>query len=260
MQKIKDIAGKLIKKQFVYNMFIHSKMLKSDYFKKMTLKYNPDDLNLEYYNKIKNSKFHELEHQIGRLTNFKNIIKLCASLEGDIVEFGCYRGFSILWIAYLSERIASFKKIIGLDGFIGLPYGDDKFRKGRFSDTTAKKCLNNIIKSDELYEETKRNIYIGKFLYEEKGSILKYFKKLKIDKFCFIHIDCDVSQSAREIFDILIEGNLIADECYILYDDYGIENKLRDVINGFNKKMEINWNIEEHSKTKFTKNFFLQKR
>ena len=157
MNIFKNKLEKIISNQFVYDMFIRSKMLKPSYFKKMTLKYNPDDLSSEYYEKIKERKW-ELEHQIGRLTNFKKIIEHCASLKGDFVEFGCYRGFSVLWTAYLAERNAIFRKIIGLDGFTGLPYSDDEFRKGRFADTTPKKCLNNIIKSDEIYDETKKNI------------------------------------------------------------------------------------------------------
>src|SRR5688572_17865616 len=78
--------------------------------------YNEQDLTLDYYEKVKDVGDPELEHQIGRLTNFKRIIPETRHLEGDFMEFGTFRGFSMLWIAYLLERQAIFnKKLVGLD-------------------------------------------------------------------------------------------------------------------------------------------------
>lgn len=228
--------------------------------KKMELIYKISDLNKKYYNKIKKLGDDELEHQIGRLTNFKEIIEKCANLEGDFIEFGSWKGFSLLWIAYFMERNAIFKKkLLGLDGFIGLPYNDGVFSKGSFNNTSLKVCRKNVIKNNNLYSITKRKIIIEKFLYSQKRTIIKFIKNNKINKFCFIHIDCDVYQSAKEIFKILIDGNLIADKSYILFDDYGCNSDLKKTVNEFIDKMKSNWIIEEHSQTKLTKNFVFTK-
>lgn len=257
MNQLKKIFEKVIENPLIYKLYT----LRFKRPEKMKLFYKTEDLNFEYYNKIKNLGYREFEHQIGRLTNFKAIVRDCASLEGDFVEFGCWRGFSLLWAAYFMERNAIFnKKLIGLDGFIGLPYTDGGFRKGKFSNTSRKECKNNLIKSDELYDEIKKKVFVGKFLYEEKEAILDYFRKLKTKKLCFIHIDCDISQSARQIFEILVEGDLIADKAYVLFDDYGIEPTLREEIAKFLETQKEKWNIEVHSETNLTKNFIFSKK
>lgn len=257
METIKKLFEKAIENPYMYKLYTFR-------FKKpqkMRLFYKTEDLNFEYYDKIKNLGHREFEHQIGRLTNFKNIVRDCASLEGDFVEFGCWRGFSLLWTAYFMERNAIFgKNLIGLDGFIGLPYSDGGFRKGKFSNTSRKECRDNLLKSDELYDEIKKRVFVGKFLYEEKEAILNYFKRLRVEKLCFIHIDCDISQSAKQIFEILVEGDLIADRAFILFDDYGIEETLREEIEKFFATQKDKWNISVHSETRLTKNFIFEKK
>lgn len=257
MDVVKKMFEKVIENPYVYKLYTF-RLRKPQ---RMKLFYKTDDLNKEYYDKIKDLGYRELEHQIGRLANFKNIVRDCAHLEGDFVEFGCWRGFSLLWTAYFMERNAIFgKKLIGLDGFIGLPYTDGGFRKGKFANTSRKECRNNLLKSDELYDEIKKKVFVGKFLYEEKEAILNYFKRLRVDKLCFIHIDCDISQSAKQIFEILVEGDLIADKAFILFDDYGIEETLREEIEKFFATQRDKWNISVHSETKLTKNFVFEKR
>jgi hypothetical protein len=257
MDQLKKIFEKAIENPYIYRLYT----LRLKKPQKMRLFYKAEDLNLEYYDRIKDLGYREFEHQIGRLTNFKKIVRDCVNLEGDFVEFGCWRGFSLLWTAYFMERNAIFdKKLIGLDGFIGLPYTDGGFRKGKFANTSRKECRDNLLKSDELYDEIKKRVFVGKFLYEEKESILNYFNRLKSTKLCFIHIDCDISQSAKQIFEILIAGDLIADKAYILFDDYGIEVTLREEIENFFDSQRAKWNITVHSETKLTKNFIFEKK
>lgn len=257
MEMLKKMFDKMIENPMIYKLYT----LRLRGPKRLKLFYKVEDLNKGYYDKIKDLGYRELEHQIGRLMNYKSIVQECAHLTGDFVEFGSWRGFSLLWIAYFMERSAIFsKKLIGLDGFIGLPYTDGGFRKGKFANTSCNECRDNLIKSDELYDEIKRNVYVGKALYNEKERILRYFKRLKVEKLCFIHIDCDISQSAREIFEILVEGDLIADKAFILFDDYGIEVTLREEIEKFFDSQRAKWNITVHSETKLTKNFvFIRK-
>lgn len=261
MNELKKVVDKLLRHQLVYDIYHFQKKFRLKNLRKMTLIYKPEDLNKEYYNKIKRIASQELEHQIGRLTNFKEIIHHCAQLNGHFVEFGSWRGFSLLWIAYLMEREGILdRKLVGIDGFTGLPYSDEKFRKGRFSDTSLKKCRDNIKKSTELYPDTKKNVWVVKFLYSQTRALLRFFEINKIEKFSFVHIDCDVSQSAKEIFTLLKQGDLLADESYILFDDYGIEQNLRDVIHEFLDEMRSHWDITAHSETRFTKNYFFKKR
>lgn len=229
--------------------------------KKMKFIYPEADLTPEYYSKIKDLGDKELEHQIGRLTNIKKIVADCADLTGDFIEFGSWKGFSLLWIAYFMERNAIFnRQLIGLDGFTGLPYADGSFTTDMFTDTSLKVCRRNVLDNDLLYPLTRRQVRIAQYLYKQKKAILAYLKNLKAKKFCFIHIDCDVSQSAEEIFAIFDEGELFAPKTYLLFDDYGCDTKLKEVIQGYFDRIKDRWEIKEHSATFLTKNFVLTER
>lgn len=229
------------------------------FYRPLDLIYNPVDLNWKYYNKIKDLDI-ELEHQIGRLTNFKDIIGAIENenVSGDIVEFGCWKGFSVLWLAYLAERAGIFnKKIVGLDSFAGLPESDGVFTRQQFKNTSLKECRRNIIYSKHLYSLTKNNVIIYKNNFSEIAEIIT---KLKNRKFCLIHIDCDIFSSAREIFKILIDGDLIADKCYIVFDDYGWETKLKETVDNIIKDLSAHWDIIPAVKTKMTKNYLFNRK
>lgn len=223
--------------------------------------YNPDDLTDEYYQTIKDLGNGELEHQIGRLINFKNIISEVKSqnISGDFLEFGTYQGFSLLWTAWFMERVGMFRKIVGIDGFVGLPNSEGDFMAGAFGDASLKKCFNNI-KYSQLYQLTKSNISIEKYLYSQKDEIIKMLKASTGRKFCFIHIDCDISSSAIEIFKIFREGKFFSDSCYLLFDDYGCMESYRKTIDNLLSELETDWHITEDSKTKLTKNYLLKRK
>ncbi len=228
--------------------------------KTMEMVYKYEDLNKDYYEAIKRANNRKLEHQIGRLTNFKQIVKSCANLEGHFIEFGSWRGFSLLWIAYFIERNAIFnKKLIGIDSFDGIPYAEGQFFKKQYQDTSLRLCKNNVLNNSALYRETRENILIAKYWCKEKDAIMKYLRDNHIDKLCFIHLDLDVSRSTVEIFDILLAGDFIADRAYILFDDWGCECDIPAVVNNIFEQMRIHWRITEHSSTNLTKNFLVER-
>jgi hypothetical protein len=250
----KNTKDSLSQVAFLKNLYL---LTKAD----LKMIYNPDDLTNDYYDKIKNLGDEELEHQIGRLTNFKKIILEIKSQEisGDVLEFGTYQGFSLLWTAYLMERAGIFRKIVGIDGFTGLLNSEGNFIKGTFNGVSLKKCFNNL-KYSQLYQLTKNNIKIEKYLYSQKDEIIKMLKRATDKQFCFIHIDCDISSSVIEIFKILRAGNFISDTCYLLFDDYGCMESYQKTVDRLLSDLEEGWQISEHSKTKLTRNFLLKRK
>ncbi len=230
------------------------------YSKEMDLVYDPKDINDRYYKQIKRSKDVELEHQIGRLNNIKKIIKNCKPLKGDFIEFGCWQGFSLLWIAYFMQRNHIFdKKLIGIDGFAGLPYSEGGFKKYLFSDTSLAICERNVLENDILKKRVRKNVFIWQALFNEKKKIHYNLKKTEIGQFCFIHIDCDVSPSVEEVFELLIEDGLIADRAYILFDDYGWHKVFKIAVDKIIDKLKQNWKIKIHSQTRLTRNYYLER-
>jgi SAM-dependent methyltransferase len=251
--KLKTKLSQIIWLKNCYNLTKHNQ----------DLVYKLEDINQDYYAKIKDLPYDELEHQIGRLTNYKAIISeiKANNLQGDIIEFGCWQGFSLLWLAYLTERQAIFdKKFIGIDGFGGLPAGEGGFKKGDFSNTSLKICLDNLLFSKDLYQFTKSNVRIIQALFSQKEKILTELKNIPSDKFCLIHIDSDISASLNEISDILKNGSFMADNCYVLFDDYGWNKEYAKGVEEWVNSLRSVWEITEHSHTKKTKNFKLKRK
>ncbi len=223
--------------------------------------YKLQDLTPAYYQKALRSQDPELEHQIGRLINFKAIMATLSSMPGNLIEFGTWRGFSLLWIAYFIEREGIFnKKIVGLDSFEGLPYSDGEFRQHAFATTSLSLCRSNLLGSKQLYKATKKNILIDKFHFKDTKAIQAYLRRHQLTQFCFIHIDCDVSQSFLEIWDLLITHNLMAPQAYLLFDDYGCESNLQIVVDRAFAGLNGQWEITPHSETKLTKNFLFTRK
>lgn len=224
-----------------------------------SLIYKLENLNDSYYKLAKDSGDKELEHQIGRLTNFKKTLKTISreDLAGDIIEFGTWRGFSTVWIAYLCENFGINKKIVTIDSFEGLQKSEGDFKKGAFKDTSLGIVRNYIYKNRNLSKATKKNISVVKAYFSEKEKILN---KLDNRKFCFVHMDCDLSKSIQDVFDLLIENNLLANYCFIHFDDYGLNPKLRETANKVFNKMSSYYKIKECSHTNLTKNFEIKRR
>lgn len=233
---------------------------RSFYAKKMNLVYKPKEISDNNYQRVKHLANVELEHQIGRLNNMRKIIKECTRFEGDLIEFGCWQGFSLLWIAYFMQKNHIFdKKLVGIDGFTGLPYSEGGFKKYLFSDTSLAICERNVLENDILDKRARKNILIWKALFRESEKIRYKLKQAKTGKFCFIHIDCDVSRSVEEVFELLIEYGLIAERAYILVDDYGWHRVFKTTIGRIIAKLKKNWKIKIHSQTRLTRNYYLER-
>jgi hypothetical protein len=202
----------------------------------------------------------ELEHQIGRLQNFRKIISEVESqkLLGDFIEFGTWQGFSLLWIAYFCQQFGLFDRaIIGVDGFIGLPEGEGIFDQGQFRNTSQKAVTRSLLDARELYPQIKKNIHVYKSLFSE---VKKISGILNGRKFVLVHLDADLSSSTEEILSRLREGDAFADVCYLLFDDYGCDTNLRETVDiAMDGIRNSGWEVSVHSSTKFTKNFKLQK-
>ncbi len=229
--------------------------------RQMDMVYKLEDLTQEYYEKIKTAGERELEHQIGRLTNWRRILADCAKLEGQFIEFGTYRGFSLLWLAYFLERLAMYDRmLIGVDSFSGLPYADGSFRRGSFGDNSLQLCRRDVLGHRRLYDRTKKNIIIEQCFFNEHERIHKIMRQSEALKFCFIHIDCDVAQSFSEIFMLLIKYDLIAPKAYILFDDYGLDTNLARTVQERFEEVKGSWEIQTDSTTRFTHNFMFSKK
>jgi len=227
-------------------------------FDPLRLIYDPAHLNRDYYERVRSDP--EMEHQIGRLQNFRQIIQEIAEqkLPGDFIEFGTWQGFSMLWTAYFCQQFALFDRaLIGIDGFVGLPNDEGVFTLGQFKNTSRKQCEHALRAAPELYPQVRRNISVHQSLFEKKE---KMGALLRGRTFVFLHLDADLSRSTVEIFNRLQENNSLADTCYLLFDDYGCDTSLGDIVDDAMEAFRTQgWNVSVHSSTRLTKNFTLQR-
>ena len=123
-------------------------------------------------------------------------------ITGDFLEFGVWKGESL---NYFSSRVKNKKiKFYGFDSFEGLPedwrFG---FEKGTFGLDSEKP------------NDTNSTVYVKGWF---ANSIPDFLKKFPIIQPIFLHIDCDLYSSTKDVFDNL--GHLIAPNSYILFDEF----------------------------------------
>lgn len=165
------------------------------------------------------------DKHIGRLLD---CLKRCIKLKGNIIEFGVFRGGSLIRMGKLLEEHSSNKAIFGLDTFEGHPYTDNKIQKKGFVSNTN---MNKVF--DKITENELTNIYIL------KGKFTDTLPTLKLERFCFAHIDCDLYWSHIEALQFLmprmVKGGII------YFDDYNTPScdKVNEAVHKFIKKSDL---------------------
>lgn len=124
-----------------------------------------------------------------KLMNLYLIIKYgLNNVDGDVIEFGSYKGGSALFMAKALKKFHPQKKIYALDTFSGMPPTDkriDMHNEGDFSDSIL----------EEFQEKKEKNGLDN--LVIVKGKFEDTFPRLKeeITDLALAHIDCDIYSS-----------------------------------------------------------------
>ena len=143
------------------------------------------------------------------------LIEQVSSLEGDVVECGCWRGLSSYQIASNLKERNFVNKFYIFDSFEGLSkfeendvplsgLEDEEKRRKEFA------CGEDIVKE---------NLREFDFVEYKKGWIPERFTEVKDNKFSFVHIDVDMYQPIFDAFEFFYERMVIGG--IIVFDDYG---------------------------------------
>jgi O-methyltransferase len=146
-----------------------------------------------------------------RLFILYQLIKQVCSLDGGVVECGVYKGGTAKLLGDMFNKFAPSKKLYFLDTFSGMPETDklrDFHKKGDFGD----------VEYLEVKEFLKNNINI--FIY--KGFFSDNFSSIIENKFCFIHIDCDIYNSVKECCEFFYSKMVVGG--IMIFDDYGFKS------------------------------------
>lgn len=132
----------------------------------------------------------------------------CATLSGDVVECGVYRGGTARMFGDFLVRSGSGKRLFLCDTFSGMPDVNAKFdlhRRGDFADTS--------IEGVRAFLSSVPNVVFV------PGLVPDSFAAIPKTQFCFAHIDLDIHDAvlgaSRYVYERLTPGG------FIVYDDYG---------------------------------------
>jgi predicted O-methyltransferase YrrM len=129
---------------------------------------------------------------------------------GDIIEFGCFKGGSAIFMAKICAELGYESQIWGLDTFGGMPPTDktiDAHSEGDFADTDL----------DALQEYTAKchltNLHWVKGLFEDTADGVL----ARAAPFALAHIDCDIRSAVKYSYHCV--KNRMVDGGYIAFDD-----------------------------------------
>lgn len=129
---------------------------------------------------------------------------------GHIIEYGSYRGGSVIFMAYMVKRLYPGMKVYALDSFGGMPKTDknvDAHNAGDFFDCDVASLQARV---DELKLD---NLVLVKGLFEDTNDRVMS----EADKISLAHIDCDIASAVRYSYEnvkpFLVDGG------YIVFDD-----------------------------------------
>jgi len=129
-------------------------------------------------------------------------------IEGDVAEFGSFKGHSGYLIAQVLHKINNKKKLYMFDMFDEFPeetVGLDSFwNKTHIVD----------------YEEVKAKFRPFENVTIIKGDFTETFSRTHINKLCFVYIDCDSYRGTKFLLNTIYDNHL-SEKGIIVLEDYG---------------------------------------
>lgn len=184
------------------------------------------------------SPVNRMGKQLAQYELYKKIV----NIPGEVLEFGVYKGASIIRFATYRELLENTysRKIIGFDIFGEFPKtdndDDNKFIQ-RFEEQggngISKEALEDFIKHKKInnIELIKGNVF---------DTLDEFLEKNKQIKISLLHLDLDVYKPTKFILEKLYERMVPGG--IIVFDDYGTVKGATDAIDEFlkekNKKIE----------------------
>ena len=202
-----------------------------------------------------NKSVTEIEHQVGRYLNMKNITDeiVATGLEGDVVEFGTWQGLGLILLSRCFSGDRTRRKLIGIDSFEGLPESSTVWLKGSFSNTSIEAVERNteskIGPNDLLSVELIKGWFSDKAVEEKLSSLCR--------EIALVHFDADLGSSTTQAL-ALIQPYLIGrtKPVYFLFDDWGCHpDEVPDAFLNWLSSASTSFHLQAHKlcSTRFTR-------
>src|SRR3989344_5681551 len=167
------------------------------------------------------------ENLVFMLSKLKEVLK---NKGGDIIEFGVYKGGSIIFFAkILMELNIKNRVIYGLDTFEGLPESGNQDKVPEYYKNAMPRNEINKVKDALIKNSVNDVIVLRKGLF--KDTIPKLPKN---NKYCFAYIDCDLYEGTKEALEYLIprmnKGGIIFIDDYTSSNWIGVKKAVLELL------------------------------
>jgi O-methyltransferase len=148
-----------------------------------------------------------------------------AGVQGPILEFGTYRGFTARIFATLMNELQYREKLYLYDSFEGFPdtFSEDDIASYEVTVRNAwvpkgimpEQHVDQIIKRQISRIIGPKNVVVTKGYFE--ATVPRY---LPTSKAALLHVDCDLYSSAKHVLEQAFEADILQDGMLIIFDDY----------------------------------------
>lgn len=196
--------------------------------------------------------------RISKLIAHYELYKKICSLDGDILEFGVFKGVSLIqWATFRDILGHSLKqKIIGFDTFDEFPktnYEKDKMYREKFiKDAGLHSIEKNELEKIFSFKGIENIELIKGDIIKTLPSFIEENRNLKI---ILLHIDVDIYEPTKIILDKLFDK--VVDGGIIILDDYKVFPGETKAVDDFIKNRNIK--IEQLSFSKKRPSFIIKK-
>jgi len=179
--------------------------------------------------------------RIGKFLNHLEIYKKIVGLDGDILEFGVYKGTSLVRLISFRDLLENqnSRKIIGFDAFGKFP-NDLELESDKSFVENFEGAGGYGLTKEELDNHLQKKGTANYKLIE--GNILETLPSFLLEnpnlKIALLHIDVDVYEPSKIILELLWEK--IIPGGILMLDDYGTVEGETKAVDEFFKGQEIN--------------------
>ena len=152
-------------------------------------------------------------------------------ITGEVLEFGVLAGYTARIICETMRDLLVFKQLHLFDSFEGLPEYTSATDAQSYEIAGRNVWPDRMRFPDAFVRELGVPIDVHVFtslcevisperIFIYRGFFEETLKKPLPVKAALIHIDCDLYQSTKEVFERLYEMDVLQDGCLVLFDDY----------------------------------------
>lgn len=185
--------------------------------------------------------FYQLSNpsRLRKIIDHYEIYKMIKNIDGDIYEFGVFKGASFIRFLTFREVFNLKNKIYGFDAFGKFPLQkikDKHFLRDKAFARHHDKVAGVGIKKNKLKEILKKKKFTNYELIEGDiiNSLDKFLSKNKKIKISLLHIDLDIFHPTIYVLEKLYK--YVSKNGIIMFDDYGHIKGATLAVDGFLKK------------------------